>query len=63
MKKFVELRQKIGTQEEFARLINSSKYCVSKWENGVSMPRTKELNKIASIMNISVDDLLRSLKK
>ena len=39
--KFVDLRKRIGTQEEFAKLINSSRYCVSKWEKGENLPKTK----------------------
>lgn len=61
--KFVDLRKKIGTQEEFAKLIHSSKYCVSKWESGENLPKTKELRGIAKVLGITVDELLKSFGK
>lgn len=61
--KFVDLRKRIGTQEEFAKLINSSKYCVSKWENGGNLPKTKELRGIAKVLGVTIDELIQSFEK
>lgn len=61
--KFVDLRKRIGTQEKFAKLINSSKYCVCKWEKGENLPKMKDLRKIATVLGISIDELVDSFDR
>ena len=53
------LRKEKGlTQEEIASRITISPQAVSKWENGNSEPDLDTLNKLADILNCSVDSLL-----
>lgn len=58
--KFIELRKKIGTQEKFALLVGTTKFSVSRWEQGESLPKTKDLRKIAKVCGVTVDELLKS---
>lgn len=46
------------TQEEFARKLGVSGKAVSKWETGVSKPGVNTLQKMATIFDISLDELL-----
>lgn len=53
------LRKEKGlTQEDIASRITISPQAVSKWENGNSEPDLDTLNKLADILNCSVDSLL-----
>ena len=57
------LREKLGTQEEFAKLLNiDDKSVVSKWEQGKSAPKTKDLKSIAGVLGVSVDELLTAIE-
>lgn len=47
------------TQGEFAEIIGASREVVSKWEQGVSMPRTADLPRIADALGVSIDELVR----
>lgn len=60
--RFVDLRKKVGTQEEFAKKAGTSKYCVSKWESGENLPKTKQLRRIAKVCGVTVDELLKSFE-
>ena len=60
--KFVDLRKKVGTQEEFAKAVGVDQTTVSKWETGRSKPRVGELSKIAKVCGITVDELLKSFE-
>lgn len=51
-------KRKMMTQKELAKLLNISDKAVSKWEVGDSYPDITLLTKIASIFEITVDDLL-----
>ena len=52
-------REKKGyTQDEIATKLNISRQSVSKWENGISIPDTLVLGRIADFFNVSVDYLL-----
>lgn len=54
-----ELREKHNlTQKEFAAMLDVSDKAVSKWENGQAIPRMDTLEKIAAILNTTVEQLL-----
>ena len=55
----VELRLEMGnTQNELGQYLGVSNKTVSKWENGVSIPDTFYIPKIAKYYNITCDELL-----
>lgn len=60
--RFVDLRKKVGTQEEFAKAIGVDQTTVSKWETGRSKPRVGELSRIAKVCGVTVDKLLESFE-
>ncbi len=47
------------TQEEFAARLNVTPQAVSRWENEISLPDITLVPRIADILNLSCDDLLR----
>ena len=47
------------TQSELAASIGVGQSAVAMWETGASHPRVELLPKIASVLNCTVDDLLR----
>lgn len=51
------------TQEELAKRIGVSKSAIAKWETDGGIPSRDNLKRISEIMNISVDDLHRIIKK
>lgn len=57
--RIAELRKKKGyTQEEFSDLLGISAQAVSKWENDLSCPDIMLIPQIASIFEITTDELL-----
>ena len=57
--RFLKLRKARNlTQEDIAKKLNISAQAVSKWENDISSPDISLLSDIASIFNISIDELL-----
>ena len=55
-----ELRAKAGlTQSELAQALDVTNKAVSKWESGRSKPTTDVIRKLASLFQISVDELLQ----
>ena len=57
--RFLRLRkEKKLTQEDIAKKLNITAQSVSKWENDNSYPDVAILGDIASIFNITVDELL-----
>lgn len=46
------------TLEEFGELLKAADSIVSRWENGISIPRPDRLKKIAKLENITVEELL-----
>lgn len=53
------IRQSKGmTLEEFGNLFDASKGNVSTWEKGISLPSNKRIKKIASIGDMTVEELL-----
>lgn len=57
--RFLRLRKARGlTQEDIAKKLNISAQAVSKWENDISSPDISLLPELASIFNITIDELL-----
>ncbi|WP_426348649.1 helix-turn-helix domain-containing protein [Alloiococcus sp. CFN-8] len=46
------------TQEELAAKVNVVRQTVSKWEKGLSVPDAVTLQKIAEVLDVSVNELL-----
>lgn len=59
--KFIELRRKIGTQSDVAKLLNVDISTVGKWELGKAYPRRNMLKKIAEIFCISEGEVLTAI--
>lgn len=55
-------KQKNMTQKDVAALLNVSDKAVSKWERGECYPEVSLLPKLASILEISIDELLTGKK-
>lgn len=47
------------TQEELAEKLNVSKSAIAKWETDGGIPDRDNLKRLATVMNLSVDDLHR----
>lgn len=65
--KFGELiynqRKKLGlTQDELGRKLNVTNKAVSKWEVGETLPDIQLLEKLASTLNVTIDELLTQKK-
>lgn len=57
-----ELRQRAKlTQFELGEKIGLTQYAVAGWENGRCFPRTKNLVEIATVLGVTVDELLGRL--
>lgn len=59
-------REKNFTQKDLGNMLGITDNSVSKWERGINAPDISQLNKIADIFNISVNELLngeRNFKK
>ena len=57
--KIKELRKGTNiTQEELAEKIGVSRQAVTKWESDIGMPDIENLKNIATLFNITVDELL-----
>lgn len=58
-KKILEKRkEKQMTQDDVAKFLNVSKASVSKWETGTSLPDIELLPQLATLFNISIDELM-----
>ncbi len=56
-----ERRGAVGiTQASVARQLNVTPQTVSKWERGVSVPDIDNLIELAKLLNVSVDELIRT---
>lgn len=51
-------KQKEFSQEYLAEKMNVSRQTISKWENGTAMPDLKRLTDLASLFDVSMDELL-----
>lgn len=59
-----EKRRILGfTQQQLAGLLNVSFQAVSKWENGTTYPNIEILKNLATVLNVSVDELLDGSEK
>jgi len=47
------------SQEELAHRLGVSRQSVSKWEQGLSFPETEKLIELSSLMQVSIDSLLK----
>ena len=47
------------TQAQFAKRLNVSQQIVARWESGKSFPHVSRLVDIASVLNCTVDELLK----
>ena len=57
--RFARLRKSKGyTQEQIAEKVNISYQAVSKWENDISSPDISILGDLATILGVTVDELL-----
>lgn len=57
------LREKIGTQEQVAKLLNVKQNTISNWENGTARPKTKDLQRIAKLYGVSISELIESMNE
>lgn len=48
------------SQEELASLLHISRQTISKWENGNSVPDADMLVRIADLLDVTVNDLLKT---
>ena len=57
--KILELRKKNNlSQEELAEKVSVARQTISKWELGETAPDIKQAKQLASIFNVSVDELV-----
>lgn len=57
-------RKLIGmTQDELGRKLNVTNKAVSKWETGETLPDIQLLEKLASTLNVTIDELLTQRKE
>lgn len=56
-------KQKGMTQNELAEKMNVTDKAVSKWERDLSFPDINTISKLADILDVSVEELLKAKKK
>lgn len=56
-------KQKGMTQSELAEKMNVTDKAVSKWERDLSCPDINTISKLADILDVSVDELLKAKKQ
>ncbi len=56
-------KQKGMTQNELAEKMNVTDKAVSKWERDLSCPDVNTISKLANILDVSVEELLKAKKK
>ncbi len=56
-------KQKGMTQNELAEKMNVTDKAVSKWERDLSCPDVNSISKLADILGVSVEELLKAKKK
>jgi transcriptional regulator with XRE-family HTH domain len=60
MEQLKQIREAKGiSQKEFASALGVTESAVSHWESGRYLPTTNKLQKIASILDCTVDELLK----
>lgn len=59
MKTIEEARKAKGlTQEQLAKLLGITQGAVAQWENGMTHPSFQMLPKVASALDVTVDELI-----
>ena len=59
-----ELRkEKKITQQEFAKIVGKRNTTVSMWEAGKSNPSLKDIPLIASVLGVSVEEIVNCFKR
>ena len=56
-------KQKGMTQSELAEKMNVTDKAVSKWERDLSCPDINTISKLADVLNVSVEELLKTKKQ
>lgn len=56
-------KQKGMTQNELAEKMNVTDKAVSKWERDLSCPDINSISKLADVLGVSVEELLKAKKK
>ena len=56
-------KQKGMTQSELAEKMNVTDKAVSKWERDLSCPEINTISKLADVLNVSVEELLKTKKQ
>lgn len=60
----VEKRKKLGlTQQQLAGRLNVSFQAVSKWENGTAFPNIEILKELATVLEVTADEILAGSEK
>lgn len=60
----MDKRKSIGlTQQQLAQKLNVSFQAVSKWENGTTYPNIEILKDLATVLNVTVDEILSGNEK
>ena len=62
---FIASRRKIRelSQDELAKLVGVSKSAIAKWETDRGLPDRDNLKRISEVLDISVDDLHKIIKR
>lgn len=54
------IRKTMGiTQEELAKRIGVTQGTVAQWENGLTHPAFDKLSKVADVLGVTVDELIK----
>lgn len=61
--KISELRKKVGTQEEVAKLLCTTRSAVSMWDAGAATPRPYMMQKMARLYGVSIDELYSAFEE
>lgn len=60
MKNLEQMRKDAGlTQAQLAELVDVTQECVSRWETGERSPMIATAFKIATVLNCTIDDLIK----
>ena len=50
------------TQDQLAELLEVTRQTISKWESGLAFPETAKISKLADVLKVSCDYLLKDDK-
>lgn len=60
MQNLKEARQLKGiTQEQLAKMLGITQGAVAQWENGLTHPAFDKLQTVASVLGVTVDELIK----